>query len=52
MDINLTDYNVVILNDCNLDLHIKVNNFCRENNIKFISTSCVGLTARYFCDFG
>lgn len=48
----LKSYDVVIINNCDLELHNILNNFCRKNAIKFISTSTAGLCGRYFADFG
>ena len=35
--IGLGNYDIVILTDCDFELHKVVNLFCRKRNIKFIS---------------
>lgn len=43
---------MVILSEQSEKTNIAVNNFCRKNNIKFISTDCHGVFGRVFNDFG
>ena len=48
----MSEYNVIILVDYDLKMQVEINNFCRANNIKFISCATVGMTGQIFCDFG
>eukprot|EP01125_Pyxidicula_operculata_P017195 TRINITY_DN6012_c0_g1_i1.p1 TRINITY_DN6012_c0_g1~~TRINITY_DN6012_c0_g1_i1.p1 ORF type:complete len:1009 (-),score=218.90 TRINITY_DN6012_c0_g1_i1:1918-4944(-) len=48
----LKQYNCVVLTQAPLDVQIQVNKFCRQNNIKFISTDVWGVFASAFVDFG
>ena len=45
----ITDYNVVILSNM---FSTKINKVCRENNICFIMSWCLGLSGCIFNDFG
>jgi ubiquitin-activating enzyme E1 len=46
------NYDVIILTEHNLNDQIKINNLCREKNIKFISCGTYGGFGNIFCDFG
>ncbi|KAK6533285.1 SPS-sensor component ptr3 [Orbilia ellipsospora] len=49
---SLSKYQVVVLTETSLDDQIKVNEFCRQNKIYFISADIRGLFGNIFCDFG
>lgn len=49
---NLNQYDVVILSEASFKTQIAVNNFCRKNGKKFISTDVHGVFGRVFNDFG
>ena len=42
----------MFLSEYNLEHQIIINEYCRKNNIKFISADCFGPFARLFNDFG
>lgn len=46
------NYQVVVMTDQPLDFCLRVNKFCHENKIAFISTETHGVFANIFCDFG
>lgn len=48
----LKHYNVVVLVDYDLQSQIELNNICRKNNIKFISTKTISVFGQIFIDFG
>jgi molybdopterin/thiamine biosynthesis adenylyltransferase len=48
----LKDYTVIFVTELPYTDQIKLNNFCRDNKIKFISADCNGPYARLFNDFG
>ncbi|WAR00961.1 UBA6-like protein [Mya arenaria] len=48
----LTQFQCVIMTEVSLTVQVKVNNFCRANNIKFISADVFGVFSGAFCDFG
>lgn len=47
----MKNYNVVVLVDYDLKRQIEFNEFTHKNNIKFISTTTMGLMGQVFCDF-
>ena len=48
----IKNYDIVILTDSSLEEQIYLNNYCRNNNIYFISAITRGLIGKIFCDFG
>ena len=42
----------MILTEKTISTQIKIDNYCRKNNIKFISADVYGPWARHFNDFG
>jgi ubiquitin-activating enzyme E1 len=48
----LKKYQTVVICEQLPSRQIKNNNFCRENNIKFIIANIVGVVGSIFCDFG
>ncbi|KAH3830157.1 hypothetical protein DPMN_103395 [Dreissena polymorpha] len=48
----LKQFQCVILTEAPLTVQLKVNDFCRNNGIKFISADVYGVFAGAFCDFG
>lgn len=48
----LSKYKAVVLTDSDLDLQLRINEYCHANNIGFISTNTYGLFGNIFCDFG
>ncbi|CAE1293129.1 UBE1L2 [Acanthosepion pharaonis] len=50
----LTEFQCVILTECSLDIQLKVNEFCQQQDphIKFISGDVFGVFCGTFCDFG
>ncbi|KAN0022843.1 hypothetical protein ACTFIU_005584 [Dictyostelium citrinum] len=48
----LLQFKCIILTESNLNDQIKINEFCRENDIKFIIADCYGLGGWVFNDFG
>lgn len=46
------DISVVVLCDNFINDSININKFCRNNNIRFIMASTIGLMGFVFCDFG
>ncbi|EPS43694.1 hypothetical protein H072_2288 [Dactylellina haptotyla CBS 200.50] len=49
---SLSKYQVVVLTETSLDDQLKINEFCRQNKIYFISADIRGLFGSIFCDFG
>ncbi|KAF3310626.1 E1 ubiquitin-activating protein [Orbilia oligospora] len=49
---SLSKYQVVVLTETSIDDQLKINQFCRENKIYFISADIRGLFGSIFCDFG
>lgn len=49
---NIKDYDVVIITEAPLDTQKLVNNYCRKNNTRFISSDVNGVFCRVFNDFG
>lgn len=48
----LSQFQCVIVTELPLSLQLKVNNFCRSNDIKYISADVFGVFGGAFCDFG
>ncbi|MCJ7638056.1 MAG: ThiF family adenylyltransferase [Nitrososphaeraceae archaeon] len=48
----LSNFNIVVLVDCDLEKQLEINKFTHENKIHFISTATYGLVGQIFCDFG
>ncbi|KAF3938028.1 hypothetical protein ABW19_dt0200204 [Dactylella cylindrospora] len=49
---SLAKYQVVVLTETPLDIQLKINEFCHQNKIYFISADVRGLFGNIFCDFG
>jgi ubiquitin-activating enzyme E1 len=45
-------YDVIILTETNYKHLAAINNYCRKNGKKFITTDCFGVFGRVFNDFG
>ena len=45
-------HTLVILSECDYDVQLAFDAYCRENGIYFISTDCYGPFTRVFTDFG
>ena len=43
---------MIVLTETDEETAIVVDEFCRKNNIKFITSDSLGVFARIFCDFG
>ena len=52
MKLKLKKYNVIVLTECDYDLAIKIDKFCRENNIFLILCDIYGAAGRIINDFG
>lgn len=48
----VSKYQVVVLTECLVSQQIKINDFCHNNNIKFISGDIRGVLGAVFTDFG
>lgn len=48
----LSKYKAVVLTETPLSLQLKINEYCHQNSIAFISASTHGLFGNIFCDFG
>ncbi|KAF8251067.1 ubiquitin-activating enzyme E1 [Wilcoxina mikolae CBS 423.85] len=48
----LARYKAVVLTDCPLSEQLRVNEYCHEKNIAFVSVGTHGLFGNIFCDFG
>ena len=48
----LKKYNVIVLTECDYDIAIKINKFCRENKIYLIVCDIYGAAGRIINDFG
>ena len=49
---NISEYTILVCCEGNIELQVILNDFCRSNNVLFISTVVRGLFSRVFCDFG
>jgi ubiquitin-activating enzyme E1 len=52
IDVILNNFEVVILTECNNDIIIAVDNYCRKSNKKFICCDIFGSVGRLINDFG
>ena len=52
MKLKLKKYNVIVLTECDYDLAIKLDKFCRENKIFLILCDIYGAAGRIINDFG
>ncbi|KAI5853989.1 hypothetical protein BZA05DRAFT_395332 [Tricharina praecox] len=48
----LSQYKAVVLTDYPLSEQLRINEFCHQNKIAFVSTTTHGLFGNIFCDFG
>ena len=46
------NFDLVIVNNYKTQEQIRINNLCRNSNVKFISARTAGLFGQIFCDFG